>query len=1198
MNFKKVEINGFKSFADKIEIKFTDGVTGIVGPNGCGKSNVADAIRFCLGESSSKTLRGGKMNDVIFAGTEKRKSLSFCEVSVTFNNRNRIFKSLDFDEVSFTRKLFGDNESEYYINKALCRKIDIIDALRDSGIGREGYSIIGQGKVEELISSKPEDRRAVFDEAVGISKYKARKIESQRKLKRANESIDRINDLLNYTNANLKPLIAEAEKARKYKEIYEKLKHHEINIYLHQYETTNETKSIILSRRNAVSAEIKNTQVRYDNASKAYAEARDEFEKTDSTLQTLNNELLRLSVSIERNQGDISAKRQSIQYFNQQIDTYKQELTTLEANLKNAEQILSSAYDRLNEKNQVLERSLKELEKKESEFAEAQNALLDLEGRERQSQKSIVEAAEKLADIKANMSKLIAEKEALMTSIEEYRISIKENKDKLNEAKGAYDSTKANLEKTKALLAGDHDRLDRSNAELEKAQKEISVINEKIRKAEAALSQAKTLKDLYGGFVKNNNILESSVRILLNHAETNKEIAKRIEGVIAKLIRVPQIYETAIETALGSAVHNIVTPTSEDASYLIEYLKSNSIGRATFLPMSDIRPRENKKELLGMLSVPGCYGVAADLVSYDEKYSNVVSNLLAGTVIVDDIKVGLSIARKTSYAFRIVTLDGDIIHQRGAMSGGSKPSSQTNIFSSERLYKENSDKYEKAKAEREALASEYALTSGRISHYTAECLQLQKNIHNLDVEEASLNLFLERASMDIETYSSLVESETSESEQKQITLKGIITDLDSVSSLEALVSSSKEDAAVKSGESESIIAEARAKRDSLADELSNLKLSISNIRNDISNIDGEKDRADQSIYSLKNRIEQDNQFIRTNEEDIARVEKEMSEIMATVVDDKDSPVVALRKKIDDFNDYKAQLNVKIAGYDAERNECKELLENLAEKKTSEELMLQKVDTDLEQMTERVTGEYQMTYEQCLPFRDESFEIDPYIAEAEKMRRQIDRLGEVHLDSIERMESTYQEYTRLETQRDDVIKAAREEEKIIENISKEMKKIFNEKFEQININFKNIFRELFNGGTASLLLLPLPEGETDELLAGVDIVAQPPSKNLQRLSLMSGGEKALTAIAILFAILQLRPMPFCILDEIEAALDDANALRFAKYLKRYSKATQFIVITHRKPTMELCDSLYGVTMEEKGVSKMVSVNLSDAVKLAD
>lgn len=1198
MNFKKVEINGFKSFADKIEIKFTNGVTGIVGPNGCGKSNVADAIRFCLGEASSKTLRGGKMNDVIFAGTEKRKSLSFCEVTLTFNNKDRIFKSLDFDEVTFTRKLFRDNESEYYINKALCRRIDIIDALRDSGIGREGYSIIGQGKVEELISSKPEDRRAIFDEAAGISKYKARKIESQRKLNKAREMIDRINDLLAYTNANLKPLIADAEKARKYKEIYEKLRHHEINIYLHQYETTSETKAIILGRKNSIVSQINDAQTRYENASNAYNAAMKEFNEIDETLQQLNTSLLEMSVSKQKNEGEISNKRQSIQYFSQQINSLKEDINVLESNLKNAELIVDTALAALDDYAQTLNKLNGELSKKEAEWSDINNKLADLEGRERESQKSIVSAMEKLADIKANMSKLLTEREALTSAVEEARLSIKENGEKLKEAQAQYDSAKANYEKTGAQIKAEKVRLDTAGEELEKAQKEISATNEKIRKAESNLSQAKTLSELYAGFVKNNSILESSVRTLLSHAESDKEIKKRIEGVIAKLIKVPQLYETAVETALGAAIHNIVTPTSEDAAYLIDYLKKNNIGRATFLPMSDIKPRENKREYLNALNVKGCYGIASELVSYDGKYKNIVSNLLAGTVIVDDIHIGLEISRKTSYAFRIVTLEGDIIHQRGAMSGGSKTSSQTNIFASERLYKENTDKYEKAKTEKAALDAQYALLSGRISHFTSESLSLQKSIHNLEVSEASYRLYVERARNDIETYSGLIESETADMEQKQSKLNEIAASLDSVGSLEAIVNSTKNDATSKSGESESIIADAKARRDAIQDEISNLRLAISNTKNDIANAENEKNRALQSIQSYKNRLEQDQRNIKTNEQDIEVAEAELQKLIFDVSGGEESPIATLTKKINDFSNYKRELNQKIAGYDAERNECNELLTVLGDKKTNEELMLQKVDTDLEQMTERVTVEYQLDYEQCLPLRDEAFESESWILEAEKMRRQIDRLGEVHLDSIEKMESTYKEYTRLETQRDDVIKAAREEEKIIENISKEMKKIFSEKFDQINRNFKVIFRELFNGGTANLILLPLPEGETDELQAGVDIVAQPPEKNLQRLSLMSGGEKALTAIAILFAILQLRPMPFCILDEIEAALDDANALRFAKYLKRYSQATQFIVITHRKPTMELCDSLYGVTMEEKGVSKMVSVNLSDAVKLAD
>lgn len=1191
-----MEINGFKSFADKIEIKFGNGVTAIVGPNGCGKSNVADSMRFALGEQSSKTLRGGNMQDVIFNGTEKRKSTSFCEVSMYFDNTERIFKELNYDEVVITRKLFRSNESEYLINKTPCRRSDIIDALRDSGVGKEGYSIIGQGKIDELISSKPEDRRSIFDEAAGISKFKAKKVEAERRLVRTRDSLSRIGDILNEKSNQLAPLTRQAQAARKYLELAEQLKNYEINIYLHQYETTTDTKKEIIARRDDIAAQMERCLKERDIAAANYEKAMNELNNTDKTIAAHHDELMTLSVALEHSSGEMSLINADISHIETANAQLMSEIAKFESDIRAAESIIADGL-RAREAKTVEYRALKaRTDELDGACEELDRRIADTEGEEKEGRRALMEAVEKLTDIKANMSKLLTEKSGLEAQIAS--LKFKNDQAKVNHEakrrtadaiKAELDGAKAERDKLGAKLSAD---MAKNNENLAK----LSLNNNQLKDVNAKYYSMSERKNLFSRLRNENGGFERSVSKLLEAAKHDEQLSQRMEGVIAKLIKVPKEYETAIEMALGGAVQNVVTRTEEEAKYIINYLKAKSFGRVTFLPMNVIRPRSVHEDLRRYLNVNGCFGVASSLVEYDPRFDSIIRYLLGTVVVVDNMDTGIAIARTTRYAFKIVTLDGDVINPHGAITGGSKKADVANVFAYDRELREMEEQLLGVRERVQSLEAEHGRITREQEALGIEIKNLSNSVHALDVKIAGHEQQYKKIVNEIGENGQEIGESDAQILSWQARVDEIAHDINSVGELENMIQSKRENAASAGEQSESAIIELKQRREEVHAQLVETKLQCAGAENEIANLDRDVQRLRENIAGYLDRIAADKAVADENAARIAAKREDIEKLMLSVNDTDSKKVADLKRLIADFGDYKLKVQNDLNRFDAERNDLVNEYTDLSERKTEEELKLQKVDTDLEQMQQRIAEVYKLEYADCLPLRDPEFAIDEGIEEAAKLRRRIENLGHINLESIEECETVFGEYNELEKQRDDLSNAERDLMKIIADLSKEMKATFSEKFDRINENFKVIFKELFNGGTAELMLTEPEEGK-DELSAGVEIKAQPPQKKLQLLSLLSGGEKAMTAIAILFAILKLRPMPFCVLDEIEAALDDANVLRFAKYLKRYSQETQFIVITHRKPTMELADALYGVTMEEKGVSKIVSVKLSDAVKLA-
>ena len=1194
MKFKKLEVAGFKSFADRLEVKFGAGVTAIVGPNGCGKSNVADSIRWVLGEQSAKLLRGNSMQDVIFNGTENRKSLSYCEVNLYFDNTEKLFPSLEYDEVVISRKLYRSGESEYCLNKQVCRLKDITDLLRDSGMGREGYSIIGQGRIEELLRAKPEDRRAIFEEAAGISKFKARKLDAERKLARTRENIVRVEDILREKASLLEPLTKQSEAARKWLELRDKLKSHEINIYIYQFDSASQAKGAIQDRLNGVCEQIDLRQKDCDEATAKYNETMENLGDADKSINSLRDELLELTVGLEKAAGEIKVLKERLGYLNTQNERLKEEHAQLGDDYAQTESFIALGSEQVEKLNAELAAARLDAEKFDSEYLAVVDTLAQGEGEVESNHRAVVEAMDKLTEIRSNMSRLVAEREALQSlSVDlEKRISGVAEKlafsdEQIKTLKGEIDGYVSEKNGLSLELDKYYEINNDCVAEINQAAQKIDSVSAKYYMAKSRHKMLVEMQQSYEGFAY-------SVKKLLSEAKQRKDLSDKIEGVVAALLNVKDGYETAIETALGNAVQNIVTRNEEDAKYLIEYLKSSRSGRATFLPMTSMKPRALEREYREFLNEKGVCGVAVELVSFDKKYSDIFSGLLGNTVVVDNMDTAIAVARKARYGFKIVTRDGEVLTPHGSITGGSKKSETSNVFGYEKdieALKSQLDDMDKSLASfnavREEKVKEQKLASEKIR-------SLSESLHKAEVEIATRTEVLNKFISSYEELNAESSSLNSELEKSKNRIESITHDFDSVESLEQIVRG-KKDSANESGEEQRQQFDAlRKQRDELHEKMTDARVKVSTLEGQLVSADGEIARLKANLDTISSKIQYDAGQIAENDALIAQLDAEITSSANAEGEGDSGRVKEIRHKLANLDDYKREVQNTLAALDTRRMDLINELQQLHDRKNKEEMQLLKVDTDIEQMQEKVKKDYDLEYNDCLPFKTEDYDLSKGIAEANKITRQMNALGNVNLASIEQCQEMYAGYHEMDVQREDLVKAEADLLKIISELSAEMLGKFTERFEQIRINFVKIFKELFDGGNADLLLLD----SENPLDAGIEIVAQPPEKRLQSISLLSGGERALTAIAILFAILRLKPMPFCVLDEIEAALDDANAGRFAKYLRRFSEDTQFIVITHRKPTMELADSLYGVTMEEKGVSKIVSVKLSEAMKFEE
>ncbi len=1187
MNFKEIRLVGFKSFADKTSVKFDDGVTCIVGPNGCGKSNVADAVRWVLGEQSAKTLRGSSMQDVIFNGTETRRQLSYCEVTLVFDNASKIF-DIEYEEVAMTRRLYRSGESEYLLNMQPCRLKDIVTLLHGVGIGKEGYSIIGQGKVAQIMNSKPEERRAIFEEATGVMKFKGQKGEIERKLENARDNLTVFIQRMDEAEKQLRPLEKQAETARKYREYSEQLKYEEINAYLvrsdgFEQETT-KYRTIIAA------AEIELSEIEQRLAAIDVEETadRNKIAEADAQLREINEKLRMYEVGMERKSGEAKVMNERMFSYRRQLEQASEDIAyslrrteEIDSLVKESNKTLSANAKRSVE----IEGECKDLVIKLSE-ADARVAAYEKISDEKRA--SELSSVENLADVRANVGSLSAKRDLTQDRINEVKEAIA--KAEARRAEYARQMEECRKKKTAceeflgAKSAREQELLD-DVADLTRSEQKIS---EEIVNCNTSIANLTNNLEMYIGLKNRFDGYRDSVRRLQLEAKHNPEIGKRIVGAIADIVTTEKKYEVAIETAFGAAMQNLVTETAEDARYLIEYLKRTGGGIVTFLPVESMRPRTDSREVERALSENGALGLANNLVKYNSYYANVIKNLLGNTLICDTIASATHIARKYPRAFRIVTLDGDNIATSGAMTGGSRRKESGNLLAGERNIKECEENIARKKASIEKLKVSLAACSKDLEEARAAYEQFRVKVQEetanyaaISQQELALAGLIADAQSDNDEYNSLLMRLTRQASD----LEGeVLSSVESEDLLNKIRAEAASEAQVHSVQIEKL----KTDRDQIAEKLHALRVEGATVSSVRTSEEENVRRLQTEKEQLIRKIEETRESIRDTEIRIQQLKREEEKVALTA--DEQLTVAKLRGDLQSVEEGKKAI---LDGQQKLVEEKRGLFTRqtvMSEKKHSAELEISRAETTLENMKQRLEETYGLTYESAQQFRDPEYDFTQANTNINSLRHKIAALGLVNQNAEEDYNNLLERYTEMQTQKQDLEKGIDDLTGILAELREKIQKQFDEGFNEINANFTQIFKELFGGGKAEM---QLDYTDCDDPLeAGVEIVACPPGKKLTKISLLSGGEQAFTAIAILFAILKSHPMPFCILDEIEAALDEANVDRFARYLKKFSRETQFIVITHRKPTMNQADTLFGVTMEEKGVSKIVSVKLSE------
>lgn len=1186
MRLKKLYIHGFKSFADRVEMTFEHGVTGVVGPNGCGKSNISDAVRWVLGEQSARQLRGSKMEDVIFNGTEKRRRMAYCEVTLTFDNEDRSLPS-DYTEVAVTRRVFRTGESEYLLNGAACRLKDVVDLFRDTGIGRDGYSIVGQGRVGEILSQKSEDRRQVFEEAAGIVKYKARKSEAEKRLDNTEQNLSRIADIISELESRLEPLRLQSEDARKYLAMREEQKGLDLNVFLIRSERYQEK----IAELRLTAENMRETLAQNEREQQALNERR---ESVQNQLSEREEKAAELRESLQALIQEVEAQEGQANVLRERLAASRREQARVEDEKRAAEEGETGMRRRIETLEGEIAREGEGVAAREERQAaldraleEAETAAARLETEAEDAKERVIRFMNDMGDVKSEQARLTALGEAIdrqLTSLsagaeEDSRVTA-DLRRAVEDAEGVWDEENDRLKALNEAAREISERTRRAGEEYER----LTAESQKLLSIKQELgSRLKLLTEMQRDYEGYN----LSVKQVLMEAE--RRGGAGVHGVVASILHAPQRLERALDMVLGGTLQNVVVDRDEDAKAMIEYLKRNRYGRATFLPISSIRGRTLDMGERRVLSMPGCVGLASEMVTYDPIYRGIVENLLGRTVIAEDLNSGIAIQRAGRYQFRLVTLDGDVMHSGGSMTGGSVQSRMTSLLSREREITESTENMKKLTEKLAQAQNQLKKGEEERAALKKERAQLFDDVHQQEIAVTRAEDHLARAREELNGHTGRAarvnEARAQLAEQKA----EILSQLDALGQRRETTEDEGEALRKKAQALQTSLSEKRAALNAQRQEAGDARVALATakrgfeaLKQDLSRLNAQKGdaaralaEAAESLLALACRLKADEEALTTEE---GRLELARRGLNGAREDFQRA----------DESRLKAQTELKEISESAER--LRVATEEFTDRSHRAEMALSRAENDLEQMTARIWEDYQLTYEGAEPFRDPDFKL----AESEKrlntLRAAIRAMGPVNVSAMDEYRETSERYTELSAQRDDLERAKNDLMGIISELTGKMETQFRAQFEQLDVYFRQTFTELFGGGRAELRL----EDPKDALNTGIEIVAQPPGKKLQMLSLLSGGERALTAIAILFAMLKLKPTPFCILDEIEAALDDANIDNFAEYLQTYSNKTQFVVVTHRKGTMSRCDALYGVAMEEKGVSKLMSVKLADAV----
>ena len=1182
MYLKRLELQGFKSFADKTVLEFMPGITAVIGPNGSGKSNISDSIRWVLGEQSMKSLRGTKSLDIIFAGTQNRKSLGFAEASLVFDNNDGALP-IEYTEVTVTRKIYRSGETGYYINKVPCRLKDVLELFMDTGIGKDGYSIIGQGKIDEILSNKSEDRRHIFEEAAGIVKFRTRKAESEKKLEHTKLNLLRINDILAEIEANIEPLKAQSEKAKKYLSLREELKSIEIGLFLHNIEKYKTSLEEIVKDEEIYTTQCKEEEEKLEKIKQLKEALKEEVDRITNQIEEMSNIGFESQKEIEMLNSDINVANTRINNNEENKQRYEKEIEELEIRKKELEDEIKQKEEKRDNLKQNREKYEKELEEKEKALEEITKKLsskeLEIEGYKKQVEENTDRKYElqsqsheqdinfendekRQRQIKSEISNYISELDATRLQKEDISKGFYEIESKRN-------SILKSLEEINVKKQSSDQKIKAYNTQINQLENEMRIKESRLR----FLVETEKEKE---GYVK-------SVKSLLKDCENVKELGKGMHGVLANIIDVPEQYQTAIEMSLGMSLQNIVTDTEQDAKRLVEHLRKNNLGRASFLPIASVRGKKLDK-IKGKEN--GVIGIASDLIKFDKKYEQIIVSLLGRTVIVDNMDNAIKVAKQNGYTFRIMTLDGDMINPSGAITGGSVAKKTVNILGRgkeiEKLQKEIKDikqKIEKIKQEKQdfensiedtiematSLEKElqeiditYATEKQKVVAIDENIEKLEKRLQKLKDEEQQLEKHKEEAKNTKQEIEKKIEELTNQNEE----LTKVITEF-----------------AELNKDNQKYV-------DDLNFDITNLKISVSSFDESEASIEEMKERINMDIENTLKSIENKKLQIEQIKSDNFNLQETIKETKQKIENIKEE-VKNSGSKIEELKNDRQDKNKKLSEQEDEISEKFKVIEDLKSQIVKIDVKKTKLEEDIQSIINKMWEEYELTPNNIT----EEYKKPENVALTQKrvnsLRADIRNLGSINIDSIEEYKNTKERYDFMCEQRVDLENTMAKLRKMIQEMTTTMKQQFKEQFELINKNFAEVFKELFGGGNASLKL----EDEENILDCGIEITVQPPGKKLQNMMLLSGGEKAFTAIALLFAILKINPAPFCVLDEIEAALDDVNVYRFAEYLKKFSKDTQFLVITHRKGTMEAADTVYGVTMEESGISKLLSMKLA-------
>ena len=1179
MYLKSIEVQGFKSFANKIVFDFHNGITGIVGPNGSGKSNVADAVRWVLGEQRVKQLRGGSMQDVIFAGTENRKPLSYAYVAITLDNSDHQL-AIDYEEVTVSRRLYRSGESEYLINGAACRLKDINELFYDTGIGKEGYSIIGQGQIDRILSSKPEESRELFDEATGIVKFKRRKSTAQKKLEDEKQNILRINDILAELEKQLGPLERQSETAKVYLKKKELLKTYDVNLFLLETGNLQEQLSELTQKAETAQSQLDETTGQYEKIKQEHGKIEEELEELNESLERTKDGAMQAGLSRQQLEGQIELLKEQIKSVRTGEEQKQDRLAAIGTDILERRE----ARKRFTEEQKQLDTQLKEvslLSGKATELLRNLRGRIDgLNQRAEEGKNEIIGLLNERASTKGRLQRFDAMQEQAQIRRAEMNQKLLEAKSGEEEKQAAFTVHQKELEEICTRILDLTASQREKEEEAESLRRDLGKMNEELETGQSAFHRESSKLESLRNMAERYDGYGNSIRKVME----KKADTPGILGVVADLIRVDQKYETAVETALGGNIQNIVTDSEQTAKELIDYLKKNRFGRATFLPLTSVGNKDNfpKKEAL---KEKGAVGLASSLVEADKKYDGIVSYLLGRVLVAERIEDAIRIAAKYGYSLHIVTLEGEYLSPGGSMTGGAFRNS-SNLLGRRRELEELEENVRRLEKEMKEARLRIEETKEKRRKRRQEAEELNSRLQEQYLLQNTAKLHADQAQKQLKEIKESCEELQKELARLESQLQEIREERAAIAAELAGSENLEKEKEGQIEEAQKELLDLKQQENDCIRECESIHLEVANLTQkaeftgeNVARIDRELDRLRLEEEALKAGVVQGNQDVKAKEESILALTGQIEQLAARSE--------ALEKKNQELSEKREALLIGQKDFFSKREELSEQKSLLDKEVYRLNSQREKLEESAEAQADYMWEEYELTYNMALPMRNEEYTDGAALKKLiSGLKDEIRKLGDVNVNAIEDYKNISERYTFMNSQRNDLVKAEETLLGIIRELDTGMRRQFEEQFARIRVEFDKAFKELFGGGKGTLEL----DEEGDILEAGVKIIAQPPGKKLQNMMQLSGGEKALTAISLLFAIQNLKPSPFCLLDEIEAALDDSNVGRFAKYLHKLTKNTQFIIITHRKGTMESADRLYGITMQEKGMSTLVSVNL--------